>query len=175
MPKKQDYLVGLDLGSSRTRCVVAIEEDSRLRFIAYGVAEVKPGAWDNGRISDPEAVLASLEAAIEQAERNGGMLVEAAVAGVGGPQVRSNISHAALTLNSWEPEIERSHVDEAVRRASQGILSEERTVLQAVPATSSPSISSRRSATRWGCRAGGSTRTSRSFPRWRKRTTTCGR
>jgi cell division protein FtsA len=133
MPKKQDYLVGLDLGSSRSRCVVAFEEDSRLRFIAYGVADVAPDGWERGRISNPEAVLESVEKAVEQAERNGGMLVEASVVGVGGDHLQSNVSHAAVNLNSWEGEIERKHVEEAVRRAAQGPLSEERTVLQAIP------------------------------------------
>jgi cell division ATPase FtsA len=31
MPKRHDYLVGLDLGSHSTRCLVALEENSRLR------------------------------------------------------------------------------------------------------------------------------------------------
>ena len=131
MPRKQDYLVGLDLGACRTRCVVAIEEDSRLRFIAHG--DAPSSGWERGMISDQDPVLASVEKAIDEAERNGGMLVEAAVVGVGGPHVKSNISHAAYNLNSWEKEIERKHVDEAVKRASQAPLSEDRVVLQAVP------------------------------------------
>ncbi|MBI1354416.1 MAG: cell division protein FtsA [Acidobacteria bacterium] len=132
MPRKQDYLVGLDLGSGATRCVVALEEDSRLRFISHGVVPTA-GGWDKGVISDQDVVLESLEKAIEDAEKNGGMMVEAAVVGVGGPHLRSNVSHAALNLNSWENQIERRHVDEVIKRASQAPLSEDRVVLQAVP------------------------------------------
>ena len=132
MPRRQDYLVGLDLGSYRTRCVVALEEDSRLRLIATGEAPVE-GGWEQGVISDQDPVLASLEKAIEQAERNGGMLVETAVVGVGGPHVRSNLSRAPLTLSSWEKEIQRKHVESVTKLAVQNVLSEDRALLQAVP------------------------------------------
>ena len=79
MGKQYDYLVGIDLGSSCTRCVVALEESSRLRFISHGQAPSR--GWARGVIADQDPVLASLEQAIGDAERNGGMVVEAAVVG----------------------------------------------------------------------------------------------
>lgn len=133
MPAKQQFLVGLDLGTSGSRCVVAIEENSRLRFISHGRAAVDPSGWDRGLISDQDPVLDSVGAAVEEAEHNGGVVIEAAVVGVGGPHVRSNVSHSYINLNSWATEIEKKHVDEAVKAAVQGPLSEDRTVLQAVP------------------------------------------
>ena len=39
MRKRHDYLVGLDAGTDQTRCVVALEEDSHLRFISHGQAD----------------------------------------------------------------------------------------------------------------------------------------
>ncbi len=133
MPPIQDCLVGLDLGSSRTRCIAAIEEDSRLRFISYGEAPVSRKGWEKGVISDQDPVLESVEQAVEEAERNGGVLIDAAVVGIGGPHVKSNVSHAYLNLPSWEQTIEKKHVDEAVKLASQGPLSEDRVAVQAVP------------------------------------------
>jgi cell division ATPase FtsA len=65
MPKPHDYLVGLDLGSRSTRCLVALEENSRLRFISYGTAPSE--GWSRGVIADQDPVLASLERAIEEA------------------------------------------------------------------------------------------------------------
>ncbi len=133
MPPIQDCLVGLDLGSGRTRCVAAIEEDSRLRFISYGDAPVSRTGWDRGVISDQDPVLESVEQAVEEAERNGGILIDAAVVGVGGPHVKSNVSHASIHLPSWEETIEKKHIDEAVKLASLGPLSEDRVSVQAVP------------------------------------------
>lgn len=133
MPPVQHCLVGLDLGSSRTRCVAAIEENSRLRFISHGSAPVSRRGWERSVISDQDPVLESVEKAVEEAERNGGVLIDAAVVGIGGMHVKSNLSHAYVNLNSWETEIDKGHVEEAVKRASQGPLSEDRVVVQATP------------------------------------------
>ena len=131
MPKKHDYLVGLDLGSHRTRCVVALEENSRLRFISYGLAA--SAGWSRGVIVDQDQALASVEKAVAQAEDNGGLLVEAAVVGVGGSHVGSQVARGDLELNSWERQIEQRHVDAAVKNAATGRLSNDRALLQAVP------------------------------------------
>ena len=133
MPPVQHCLVGLDLGSSYTRCVAAIEENSRLRFISHGLAPVGRRGWERSVVSDQDPILESVEKAVEEAERNGGVLIDAAVVGIGGVHVKSNLSHAYVNLNSWEEEITKEHVDEAVKRASQGPLSEDRVVVQATP------------------------------------------
>ena len=131
MPNKQPYLAGLDLGSDATRCMVALEEDSRLRFISYGAAPAQGTA--RGVITDPECVLESVQAAVAEAERNGGMPVEAAVVGIGGPHVRSNIAHSYTVLKAGQVEVEQSDIDNAVKKAAQIPLSDDRTILQVVP------------------------------------------
>lgn len=131
MPKRHDYLVGLDLGSHRSRCLVALEENSRLRFISHGSAPAS--GWSRGVVADQDAVLDSLEKAIEEAERNGGVTIDNAVVGVGGPHVKNNVSHSYINLPSWEAEIQKDHVDAVIKTATQGPLSDDRTVLQAIP------------------------------------------
>lgn len=131
MRNRQPYLAGLDLGSQETRCMVALEEDSRLRFIAYGAAPSY--GTERGVITDPDGALESVQAAVSEAERNGGMPVEAAVVGVGGPHVRSNIVHSYGILDERQVDIEQSDIDNAVRKAAQIPLSDDRAVLQVVP------------------------------------------
>lgn len=131
MSKKQPYHAALDLGSHETRCMVAIEEDSQLRFISYGVSPSY--GTERGVISDPERVLESVQAAISQAERNGGILVEAAVVGVGGSHVRGNITRSSTTLEKGQVEIRQSDINNVVRKAAQAPLSDDRAILQIVP------------------------------------------
>ena len=131
MAKSSDYLVGLDLGSHRTRCLVAIEEDSHLRFISYGSAPSR--GWARGVIADQDPVLHSVEAAIEEAEHNGGMVIEAAVVGVGGGHIRSNVCHSYLNLAADGTEIGPEHVEELIKAAAQAPLSSDRTAVQVVP------------------------------------------
>ena len=131
MGRRYDYLVGLDLGSHATRCVVALEEGSRLRFISHGLAPSE--GWARGVIASQGPVLASVEKAIGDAERNGGMVVEVAVVGVGGAHVTSNVCHSSLQLTPEEPEVQQSHVEQVIQKAAQGPLSTDRTAVQVVP------------------------------------------
>ena len=131
MGKRYDYLVGLDLGSYATRCVVALEESSRLRFISHGQAPSQ--GWARGVIADQDPVLESLEKAIGDAERNGGMVVEAAVVGLGGRHVTSNVCHSSINLSPQDNEVQQAHIDQVIHKATQGPLSTDRTAVQVVP------------------------------------------
>ncbi len=131
MPKRNNYLVGLDLGSHATRCVVALEENSRLRFISSGSAPSR--GWARGVIADQDPVLDSVERAIEEAEKNGGLIVESAVVGVGGSHIKSNVCHSYVNLAPGESQIQHEHVEALVKAAGQGPLSDDRTAVQVIP------------------------------------------
>ena len=131
MRKSLDYLVGLDVGTDQTRCVVALEEDSHLRFISHGQA--KANGWTRETITNQDAVLQSVEECVQQAEKNGSMAIEAAVVGVGGSHVQSNVSHSYIHLPAGENEVQQAQVDTVVRAAGQGSLGGDRTLLQLIP------------------------------------------
>jgi N-acetylglucosamine kinase-like BadF-type ATPase len=50
---KMQLAVGLDAGSSRTRCVIYALEGNQIRCLSYGLA-VSAG-WTKGRVSDQQA------------------------------------------------------------------------------------------------------------------------
>ncbi len=131
MRKRHDYLVGLDAGTDQTRCVVALEEDSHLRFISHGQATAD--GWTRESITNQDAVLQSVEECVQQAEKNGGMAIEAAVVGVGGSHVQSNVSHTYVHLPSGENEVQQAQVDAVVRAAGESSLGGDRTLLQLIP------------------------------------------
>src|SRR5579871_5036596 len=75
-------VVGLDAGSYRTRCVIALLEGDRMRYVAHGLA---PSAgWTKGRVEDAQAVADSMRAAVDDAERGAGLTVTAVTLGLGG-------------------------------------------------------------------------------------------
>jgi cell division protein FtsA len=130
MPKPPGYLVGLDLGSSTTRCVVAMEESARLRCISYGAA--RSSGWRKGVIVDQDAVVESIKQAVTEAEANGDLSVESAVVGVGA-SVKSAVSRGAVNLHSRSNPIERPHLNEAVKAATRARLGDDRMLLQVIP------------------------------------------
>jgi len=83
--QKIQLAVGLDAGSSRTRCVVCALDGDQLRYLGHGLA---PSAgWSKGRVTDQEAVSESIHAAVTDAERSARISVEAVTVGVGGADV----------------------------------------------------------------------------------------
>ena len=85
MAGKQQLAVGLDVGSSRTRCVICSIQGQHLRCLSYGLA-ISSG-WTKGRITDQDAVAESIRAAVADAERGAKVSVEAATLGLGGRSI----------------------------------------------------------------------------------------
>src|SRR3982751_909032 len=88
MPAKPNLAVGIDTGSSRTRCVICEVEEGEIRFLGAGSAPSQ--GWNRGRVDDGPAVGASIKTAVEEAETNAQVLVESVVAGIGGPAVEAS-------------------------------------------------------------------------------------
>jgi len=122
--------IGLDLGSSRTRCAVCLVEDERLRFLGYG--ECESHGWVKSRIADQNAVTECILEVLRQAESRAQISVEAATVGFGGTTVRGANSRSRIELGRPR-EIEQRDVNRALERASKVQLREDRTVLQLFP------------------------------------------
>jgi cell division protein FtsA len=129
MPEKLQLAVGLDAGSSRTRCVIGLVEDECLRLLGFGEA-VSEG-WTKSRIADQTAVANSMRQALEEAERMAGVSVESCVLGVGGSTVRGSNARSEHEMNRPR-ELDHRDVTRVVERASRVQLQEDRMLLQAL-------------------------------------------
>ena len=85
---EQNYQLaaGVDAGSFRTRCVLCLLEDGKLRYLSHGLAPA--AGWAKGRIVDEDALAESMRAAVTDAERGAHVPAEAVTLGIGGAQVR---------------------------------------------------------------------------------------
>jgi cell division protein FtsA len=128
---KPMYAVGIDPGSRRTRVVICTYENGRIRFL--GAGETESQGWLKGRIADQSAVSESVLAGLRAAEHSaGGVSVESAVVGMGGPTTRGHSGRGVLELG-YVREIDRRDVTRVVDRASRVQLMEDRMVLQLFP------------------------------------------
>lgn len=130
MSTKSIFATGLDLGSNYTRCVIALLEDERLRFLGCG--SVPSHGWAKSRVSDQRAVSACVLAAAEEAETMAQVTIETAVAGIGGLTVRGANTRGRMDLGRPR-EIEQRDINRAMERALNVQLSEDRMVLQMLP------------------------------------------
>ena len=131
MAKKDKYLVGLDIGSTKTCALIAEIDEERTRFLALGAAESK--GLRKGLIVNLDATVSSIRRAVEEAEGVANVPVESAVIGVAGSHVRGLNSRGGITLGSRARDIERDDVKRAVDAARNISLPQDREVLHVLP------------------------------------------
>jgi cell division protein FtsA len=131
LAKKDKYLVGLDIGSTKTSVLIAEIEDELVRFLALGAAEAK--GLRKGLIVNLDATVSSIRRAVEEAEGVANVPVEEAIIGVAGNHVRGVNSRGGITLGQRPRDIERDDVRRAVDAARNISLPEDREVLHVLP------------------------------------------
>ena len=133
MGKKDRYVVGLDIGSTKTCALVGEieEEGSGVKFAALGAAESK--GWRKGQIVNLELAVSSIRRAVEEAENIVGVPVESALVGIAGGHVRGVNSRGGITLGQRPRDIHRDDVRRAVEAAKNVSLPEDREVLHVLP------------------------------------------
>ena len=131
MSKRDKYLVGLDIGSTKTCVLIAELADEQVKFLALGAAESK--GLRKGSIVNLDATVSSIRRAVEEAEGVSSIPVESALIGVAGSHVRGVNSRGGVTLGNRPRDIEREDVRRAVDAARNISLPEDREVLHVLP------------------------------------------
>jgi cell division protein FtsA len=131
LSKKDKYLVGLDIGSTKTCVLIAELVDEQVKFLALGAAESK--GLRKGSIVNLDSTVSSIRRATEEAEGVSGVPVESALIGVAGGHVRGLNSRGGVTLGNRPRDIERDDVRRAVDAARNISLPEDREVLHVLP------------------------------------------
>jgi cell division protein FtsA len=131
LSKKDKYLVGLDIGSTKTCALIAEIEDEQVKFLALGAAESK--GLRKGMIVNLDSTVSSIRRAVEEAESVANVPVESAVIGVAGGHVRGVNSLAGISLGQRSRDIERDDVRRAIDAARNIALPEDREVLHVLP------------------------------------------
>lgn len=122
--------VGVDAGSSRTRCLILSLENGRLHYLGCGKAVSK--GWRKGRVADRKSVSDSISAAVREAEKHAGVQVESAVVGVGGPTVYG-FDNQSVYKFPRPREVAADEMSFVVEQASKAGLENDRMIMHACP------------------------------------------
>jgi cell division protein FtsA len=131
LAKKDKYVVGLDIGSTKTCVLLAEMEDEQVRFLALGAAESK--GLRKGLIVNLDSTVSSIRRAVEEAESVASVPIESSVIGVAGSHVRGVNSRGGVSLGPRPRDIEREDVKRAIDTARNISLPEDREVLHVLP------------------------------------------
>ena len=131
MAKKDKYIVGLDIGSTKTCALLAEMDNDQLRFLALGAAESK--GLRKGLIVNLDSTVSSIRRAVEEAEGVANVPVESAIIGVAGSHVRGLNSRGGVPLGPRPRDIERDDVRRTIDAARNVSLPDDREVLHVLP------------------------------------------
>jgi cell division protein FtsA len=129
--KKDKYLIGLDIGSTKTCVLIAEIDDQQVRFLALGAAESK--GLRKGLIVNLDSTVSSIRRAVEEAESVANVPVESALIGVAGSHVKGVNSRGGITLGNRARDIERDDVRRAIDTSRNISLPVDREVLHVLP------------------------------------------
>ncbi len=125
------YAVGLDAGSSATRCLILSLQNGMIRYVAH--AQQKSSGWQKGRISDSREVSGVIRSVVSEAERHAGISVESVVAGIGGPGIEGFNSRGLYNFGRAR-EIDTGDLHFAIEQACKlRTLTDDRLILQVAP------------------------------------------
>ena len=97
MARREQYVVGLDVGTSTVICVVGESlEDGSLNVVGIGVSESR--GIKRGVVVNLEAAVESIKKAIEEAELMGGIEIDFVHLALSGPHIKGFNSRGVVAV-----------------------------------------------------------------------------
>ena len=132
MAKADDYVVGIDVGSSKVAVLIAKRDaKGELEIAGRGLAANR--GTRRGNIVNLEATVEALKAASEEAEVMAGVEISRAWVGIAGADVRSINVRGMVATARKDREISRADVQRALDAAQSAALPNDREILHALP------------------------------------------
>jgi cell division protein FtsA len=130
MPKNDQVLVGLDIGTSKIACVVAESSpDGKLDVIGIGTHPSR--GLRKGVVVNIESTVESIRLAIEEAELMSGVDIQSVFAGIAGSHIRGYNSHGVVASKSSE--VTREDVERVIDAAKAMNIPADQKLLHILP------------------------------------------
>jgi cell division protein FtsA len=132
LARRERYLVGLDVGTSRVTAVVGESmDDGTLDIVGIGVAESR--GIKRGVVVNVDAAVDSIKKAIEEAELMAGVEIDSVHLALSGPHIKGFNSRGVIAVAGKNREITRDDVRRAIDAAKAVALPTGREILHVLP------------------------------------------
>ncbi len=128
---KHETVCGLDIGTTKTCAVVAVDGPNGLEIV--GVGEAPSLGMRKGVVVDLEETIKSIEAATERAERMAGVHVGDVFVGITGDHIRSTNNRAVVATTSEDREVSAADVRRVIDASKIINLPADRQIIHALP------------------------------------------
>lgn len=117
MANREIHSVGLDIGTSRVRCLVGeLSDDGRMNVVGIGQSESR--GLRRGIVTTTDAVAESIHRAIAEAERISGLEVHSATINLSGEHLRGENKNGVVAVAGAGREISEEDVERSIDSAS---------------------------------------------------------
>jgi cell division protein FtsA len=130
---KSDLIVGLDVGTTTTRVVVAVASSEQEKPSVIGIGSVPSSGIQKGVVTDVEETIQSVSSALDAAEQMAGMPIEHAVVSIGGAHVSSLNSRGVIAVSRADGEISEDDISRVVNAAQAISIPSNREILHVIP------------------------------------------
>jgi cell division protein FtsA len=109
--------VGLDIGTSKVRCLIGeLFDDGKMNIVGFGQAESR--GLRRGIVTTTDSVIESIKKAVREAERISGLEIQTATVNLSGEHLRGENKSGVVAVAGAEREISTEDVERAVESAS---------------------------------------------------------
>ena len=111
------HAVGLDIGTSKIRCVIGEPaDDGKMNIVGIGEADSK--GLRRGVVTSTEAVAEAIRKAVGEAERVSGLEVDSATVNLSGEHFRGENKSGVVAVAGPDKEIADDDIDRAIDSSS---------------------------------------------------------
>jgi cell division protein FtsA len=128
---KHETVCGLDIGTTKTCTVVALNAPTGLEIV--GVGEAPSLGMRKGVVVDLEETIKSIEAATERAERMAGVHFSDVFVGITGEHIRSTNNRAVVAVSGEDREVTSGDVRRVIDASKIINLPSDRQIIHALP------------------------------------------
>lgn len=130
---KNDLIVGLDVGTTTTRVVVAVTSFEQEKPSVVGIGAVPSSGIQKGVVTDVEETIKSVSSALDVAEQMAGMPIEHVAVSIGGAHVSSLNSRGVIAVSRADGEISEDDISRVVNAAQAISIPSNREILHVIP------------------------------------------
>lgn len=132
MPRENDVIVGLDIGTTKICAIIAeLLDDGGLDIIGVGTSPSK--GLRKGVVINIDVTVDSIKRALEEAELMAGVDVHSVFVGIAGGHIKGINSRGVIAVSSKSREITQKDVDRVIDAAKAVALPVDREVIHVLP------------------------------------------
>lgn len=131
--KRESTYVGLDIGTTKVACVVGVAHPDSPDVSIMGLGSAATSGVKRGVVVDLEDTVTAVTAALEEAERMSGTVIEKVTVSVDGGHIQSLNSRGVIAVSRADKQISREDMARAEDAATALSLESNREIIKVIP------------------------------------------